>query len=380
MSQETITILCSGASLGAYIPGLVASHQLNRRGFKTEVVVLETILFDAKRDNVPKTKFAFHRNFSLALMGQKLAKDISPSIDPKLADQLLTRWLDAKQKHFMMFSGFWLPIIHQYLQTCCDRDINNQDITIDLCHMDASISTSWKLYDTSHASFRHSWLFNLDDGRVQYHFPISDHAPIPYNQRNGRFLIHGGGWGVGTYKSTIPALEAQGFKLDIIAYEQRDLTQTTSENRYFMIDPEWKPWEKYGQEQHQFPPFAEVKDHHHINFQNSNPYPDVYPLIQHSQAIISKPGGGTLVDSLAAATPLILLDPYGDYERANGQLWQDLGFAITYEQWVDANYSLNMLAKLHTNLCQARTQLPNYIDSYIRYIDHYAETVSNSGG
>lgn len=99
------------------------------------------------------------------------------------------------------------------------------------------------------------------------------------------------------------------------------------------------------------------------------------PIDKHSQAIISKPGGGTLVDSLSAVTPLILLDPYGEYERENGQLWQELGFAITYQQWADSNYSFQTLENLQTNLRESRSHLPQYIDSYI---DRYSEVKQDS--
>lgn len=364
MGKEIVTILCSGASLGAYIPGLIASNQLRKRGVNTEVVVLENILLQEKRDNVLKTKFAFHRNFSLALMGQKLAKDISPSIDLELADNLLTTWETENRQKFLIFSGFWVPIAYQYLQRA-----NIQGITMDLCHLDASISTSWKFYDTTHRAFHHIWFFNWDNKSLYYNFCVSDHEPVSYDRRCDRFLIHGGGWGLGTYKSKISELEQQGFQLDVIVYESRDINHRKKGNRYFMIDPNWKPWEKDSQNQHQFPPFAQIQeDISKIQFQNNNVYPEVYKLIKHSRAIISKPGGGTLIDSLCAATPLVLLEPYGDYERANGLLWEKLGFAISYDKWANYGYSQTILKKLHDNIKAAKAKLPEYIDSYVNAI------------
>lgn len=359
MVQETVTILCSGASLGAYIPGLIASHQLRNRGFNTDIVVLENILFAEKRNNVTKTKFAFHRNFSLALMAQKLAKDITSSIDPVLAGDLLAIWKNEKRKRFMIFSGFWLPVAKQYLE-----EIDFQDISIDLCHIDASTSTSWKLYDTTHPAFRHVWFFNWDKKKISYSLLVSEDEPVPYKKRSDRFLIHGGGWGVGTYKSKIPELKQKGINLDVIAYEQQDIDNKTKGDRYFMIDPEWKPWEKDEKGDYQFPPFGEVKDNDKIVFENNKSYPEVYSLIQQSWAIISKPGGATLIDSLSAATPLIWLDPYGDYENNNGLLWEYLGFAISFQKWVDSDYSFEILEKLYNNLLQARTNLPSFVSDY----------------
>lgn len=361
MRQETVTILCSGASLGAYIPALIASHQLSDRGMNSDVVVLENILLEKKRNNVSETKFAFHRNFSLALMAQKLVKDITPCIDSQLASNLLATWKQQERKRFMIFSGFWLPIANRYLQ-----ETDCQDITIDLCHMDASVSTSWKMYDATHSAFRHVWFFNWEDKCLSYNFSVSNDEPVPYSQRSDRFLIHGGGWGVGTYKSKISELVRQGIKLDVIAYEQQDIANKTEHSRYFLIDPTWKPWEKDAQGHHQFPPFGEVKNNGNIAFQNSQPYPEVYNLIRQSRGIISKPGGGTLVDSLSAATPLVWLAPYGDYENNNGLLWEYLGFGISYEKWADSGYSFDILERLHVNLKQARAGLPTYITTYIK--------------
>ncbi|MEH2328375.1 MAG: hypothetical protein V7K37_04605 [Nostoc sp.] len=360
MRQETVTILCSGASLGAYIPALIASRQLSKRGIASDVVVLENILLENKRNNVPETKFAFHRNFSLALMAQKLVKDITPNLDFELTSNLLTTWKHQRRKRFMVFSGFWLPIANRYLQ-----ETDCQDIAIDLCHMDASASTSWKMYDATHSAFRHVWFFNWEDKCLLYNFCVSDDEPIPYNQRSDRFVIHGGGWGVGTYKTKVPELVHKGIKLDVIAYEQQDIENKTEYSRYFLIDPTWKPWEKDAQGYHQFPPFGEVKDNGKIAFQNSQPYPEVYNLIRQSRGIISKPGGGTLIDSLSAATPLVWLAPYGDYENNNGLLWEYLGFGISYEKWADSGYSFDILEKLHLNIRQARASLPTYINSYV---------------
>ncbi|MFF8914745.1 hypothetical protein ACF08M_15855 [Streptomyces sp. NPDC015032] len=41
--------------------------------------------------------------------------------------------------------------------------------------------------------------------------------------------------------------------------------------------------------------------------------------------MVSKPGGGTLLDLLRSATPFALLEPSGEHEVHNAQLWCDLG-------------------------------------------------------
>ncbi len=85
--------------------------------------------------------------------------------------------------------------------------------------------------------------------------------------------------------------------------------------RYFMVDSEWSPWNKNQNNQHEYPPFGEIIDFNKKSFRNKEEYHEFYDLVKQSKAIISKPGGGTLIDSLASATPIILLDPYGYAEQ-----------------------------------------------------------------
>ena len=374
MKREKITVLCSGISLGVYVPGVLMGYQLNSRGGDAEVVAFENILLEKTRQNIPKTKIAFHRNFQLALMAQKVAgkTNYDTSFDPNLIANLLTKWKNEGRKRFIAISGFWIPILEQYIEEI--EESGFQDVTVDLCHMDSAYSPSWKMYSTTHPAFRVIRPMNSDTNSVDYSIRITEDEPLPYTQRTDRFLIHGGGWGVGTYQSKIPELVARGIKLDVIVYEERDLQNRFPGNRYFMIDPAWKPWEKDATGRHQFPPFGEVTDSGEVTFQNNPAYPEVYDLIQHSRAIISKPGGSTLLDSLSSATPLLLLEPYGGHEKKNGQLWQSLGFAIPYQEWINADCSLTLLEKLHTNLLNARANIPNYITEYME--NCYAQNVS----
>jgi UDP-N-acetylglucosamine:LPS N-acetylglucosamine transferase len=79
-------------------------------------------------------------------------------------------------------------------------------------------------------------------------------------------------------------------------------------------------------------------------------YHSLYDVIRFNQAIISKPGGCTLIDSLASATPVILLEPYGYAEVRNSEIWQRLGYGISYPDWQASGYSMEVLARLQNNL------------------------------
>lgn len=359
MREERVTILCGGPGLGFYVPGLIVDYQLQIRGVPTEVLVFESFLLEEKRNKIQETKIAFHRKFDVALMGQKLARDISPSLDPFLVSSLLATWRQEQRKRFVVFSGFWLPIVEKYLQT-----IDFPHLSIDLCHVDADTSISWKLHSVDHPCLRHVWFCNWKKNRIAYSLHVSREEPMPWHERAGRFVIHGGGWGMGTYQNKIAELAGIGLKLDVIAYEEKDLEDKRDGVRYFMIDPKWKYWEKDEAGYHQFPPFGEVKSDGKVKFLNNRQYPEVYRLIQESKAIISKPGGATLIDSLSSGTPIVLLEPFGEYENRNSLLWQHLGFGISYRDWIDTGCSLSVFDELHDNLLKARLRTQDYVDFY----------------
>jgi hypothetical protein len=181
-------------------------------------------------------------------------------------------------------------------------------------------------------------------------------------------VIHGGGWSLGTYQSKIPELEEKGILLDIIAHELVQATQKKAGNRYFMVDPDWDPWHKNKNNQHEFPPFAEIKDLEQPEFKNREEYHELYDIISQSKAIVSKAGGGTLIDSLASATPIILLEAYGYAEQRNAEIWEYLGYGIPYQKWQEMDYNFDILHQLHQNLLNRPKTTINYPQKYAEEI------------
>ena len=72
--------------------------------------------------------------------------------------------------------------------------------------------------------------------------------------------------------------------------------------------------------------------------------------------MVSKPGGGTLLDSLTAATPIVLLPPWGEPEAKNGELWEELGFGIDFQRWRETGFDYRVLEDLHHRLLEAGEQ------------------------
>jgi hypothetical protein len=238
-------------------------------------------------------------------------------------------------------------------------------VSADLCHLDSAVSTSWRLYKTNTTSFREVWFCNWEKKQVLFRLDVAGEEPVAYSERANRFFVHGGGWGIGDFEERIPQLSERGLNLDVIVNGPSDIATRRSNARYFMMDPEWNAWETDENGLHQFPPFCEVPENHHLDFKNNDRFPDAYRIIKYSNAIISKPGAGTLIDSVSSATPIVLLEPYGDYERKNGFLWDYLGFGIPFEKWVNTGCSMEILETLHVNLLAARSQVQDYVEEYI---------------
>jgi UDP-N-acetylglucosamine:LPS N-acetylglucosamine transferase len=76
--------------------------------------------------------------------------------------------------------------------------------------------------------------------------------------------------------------------------------------------------------------------------------------------MVSKPGGGTMLDSIWSATPLVLLEPFGEHEARNAELWERLGFGISVDRWRDTGFAVEVLEEIHDNLLRAKPGIPDY--------------------
>lgn len=358
---KSAIVLGGGPGLGFYVPGLILHRQLQSRNIFSQMYAYENLIREGKRENFVKAKISFHRNFKYALISQKLTRDVTEHVDPVLLEELFKEWDSIDHKYFVVFSGFWTAILNTYIAAR-----NPGAIHVDLCHVDAAESSSWRLMQSELSCSKHVWFFNWDETKISYYININDDAPLAYESRSSRFLIHGGGWGIGRYKEMIPVLEDLGYELDILHYEYADLDERTpNNNRYYMIDPAWHHWLKNDRGDLQFPPFAEVMRKTEPEFVKAQAYPEIYNIIKRNKAIISKPGAGTLLDSLSSATPLIMLEPFGDYEEKNGLLWEKFKLGIFFDKWADSGYSSEILEEMHHNLMSVRSQTKNYLNDLI---------------
>lgn len=362
-----VGVLCSGVALGVYVPGLYVQKGLAEQNVSSEVYVIETILLNEKMESIPVNKKAYHANFRLAVMGQKMARDMMPSIDPKKYAALMQEWSRQDVRYFVVLSGFWLPLLHIYQET-----YPQLKIAFECLHLDSVPSPSWEKSGYTSA-MKSSWMFRRDTEEIVNVVEMSRKQPIPFSKRDKRLLIHGGGWGMGTYQTKIPQLREAGYALNIIAYYPEDVDANFASDRYYMMDPNWHPWMRNEQGEHEFPPFAQVKPGEAIHFINNPRYHDLLDISMNSIAIVSKPGGGTLLESLISATPIILLEAFGEHETKNAELLQRLGFGLSYESWKESNYDGQLLEKMHHNLLSRFEHHPQYVHKLVQTLREYSD-------
>jgi hypothetical protein len=344
-----IEILTSGVALGVHVPGLLLADRLRERGTPVEVSVLERLLPERKLATAGNMKFAFHRDFRFALAGQRVASAASEAVDDVGVRDLFDAWRRRDVDRFVVFSGFWLPIVEQYASTL------DTPPRVDVCHVDSVVSPSFAKVGPTGLAVDHVWLADAAAGTLPCSIRVAAQPPIPWADRGQRLFLHGGGWGMGTYRERVEELHGHGFDLDVIAYE--DLDVTTDGVRYFMVDPQWHPWLDNG-----YPPLGQVEREQPVTYRRGSGHHGSFDLTRAAIATVSKPGGGTLLDSLWSATPAVLLEPFGEHEQRNADLWCRLGFGIPFDDWRRSGFATDVLADLHTALSDAAPKVPDYAE------------------
>lgn len=355
MSVKTVRILSSATGLGVYIPSLLISRCLKKQGIDTEVIILESLYKEEKRTKIELNKRAFQDNFSVALMAQKLLKLEKNNFESAIVKAVIEDWARQGAENFIITSGFWMSLIEEYRSRIYPKALN-----VHLVHLDAVESLSWSSSKFNSEFYRDIWLFDSKNMTLPYRLEIDANNPLQYYQRTNRFVLHGGGWGIGNFMNIMPELNAEGFSLDIAVNSMSGFKGKESGNRYFVIKEGWSPFHKNTEREHIFPPMAQVEKGVDPVFQQGEEYHYFFDIIRNSKGIISKPGGATLIDSLASATPVIFLNPYGDYEKKNSEFWCGMGFGIYYEDWRERGFPLDILENQHKNLIAAREKTRVY--------------------
>ena len=366
MNDRKITILCSGVALGVYIPALLLEYHLRQLGLSTDVALLEDLYHPEGKKSLEKLRGAFQERFDLARIAQRMTKSMRPHLAPESVNALLRTWHHEDRRDFIVWSGFWMPLLEDY------RALRAPHSTyVDICRIDAKISPSFRSYQSLDTDDQEIWFWNWSEKRLEHELAVTSETQVPFENRDDRFVIHGGGWGLGEHREVARDLEKQGICLDKVLYRQSEVEPSDGISRSFMVQPDWRPWRREAGLKPEFPPFGEVTAGvgDGRQFVNRAEYHELYRIIRRSRAIISKPGGGTLMDSLSSATPVVMLEPYGTAEQSNADLWKYLGFGISYEDWKKSGYDETLLAQLSDNLLNRKGETIDYPRSYAERVE-----------
>lgn len=344
-SRPPVTILTSGIGLGVYIPALLIERQLNALAVNADVEVIEGYYTAGSLRRHIAFREASRQNFALAQMANRMTRPVLEHLDMAAVDALLTRWAEQRRTEFIVWAGFWLPILEDYR-----RRVPGLRIRRDLCRIDAEVSPSFKVHQTLEGDGTPIWLWNVADMALHQEIPVTREAPVPFGQRGKRLVVHGGGWGLGTYAKALPLLAAAGYALDIVVHDPGERRVFGPHDRCWMTDPDWEPWHRDAAARLAFPAVGAISADGTVSYTQNESFHGFHRVIRNAVGIVSKPGGCTLIDSLAAATPVILLEPYSGGEKANRLLWERHGFGIQFQDWAARGFDAALLEQAHAAL------------------------------
>ncbi len=327
-----LTILTAGTGLGVYIPGLLMHRALALRGVDVALAVLESLYTEAALRERERAVPAFQSDFRLAQLAHRRARHDPARFD---AARVAAWQATLRGQRIAAWSGFWLPLLAQ------------KPVVIDHCRIDAVVSASFE-NGAPRDGDREIWLWH--EGALHWRLPVDARLPLPWAERERRVVAHGGGWALGEFGVGIDALPT-GWEADVLC-GQREMAVPRA--RVWRVASEWRPWNGAPR----FPPMAPAGSD---DFSPAHEH-RAYELLRGARAVISKPGGGTLIESLWAATPLLMLPPFGAAEARSGALWQSLGLGMPLADWLARGARGDDLKAMHERLLAARVG-PSYIDA-----------------
>ena len=355
-----IRILTSTMGLGTYVPALLLADYLKGRQKDCQVQVIESYLGDEKLNKFLMNKEQYHQSFKVARLGHKLSeKKLSGLLEASEEAAVINEWDSEPAEAFLVMSGNWLDVLLRYLQLGrIEAD------SVYMIHMDVGITPSWFRF-ANLTVFPHLRVYDEEGVNYRFEYPELEKKDLFEDGAEEKpwIYLHGGGWGMGTYRECGQKLK------ESLPYRVRTTIHHMDEAdflegwEYYLMDPEWRPWN--SENGCLYPSIYRVCDaHRKIKIPNEH-HQGMYSLYQNSCAIISKAGGGTLMDSLITATPLVFIDPIAKHEEENQKLWVKLGLGIRLEDWEKENYSLAVLKKLYENILDYRRKIPGIGESVL---------------
>jgi hypothetical protein len=162
---------------------------------------------------------------------------------------------------------------------------------------------------------------------------------------------------MGIHASAASELAEAGESVSLILTQPQDVPPGNP--AVYHQELEWEAWSHAG-----FPRLAAGPGTAAPPFLSRHRWPDAFELTRRARAVVSKPGAGTLVDSLNAATPVLFTEALGDWELANERVWCTLGFGMRLSEWMGKRDPA-MLEAMHERLCEASGSIASYPDRLV---------------
>lgn len=173
----------------------------------------------------------------------------------------------------------------------------------------------------------------------------------PYDEREFSFATHGGGWAMGRFRDVLDLLPGPGAILlprDRAMAEKETLLARAS--LFFDID--------LGTESSaEFARLAQITE---TGYRILPPmaHHGALDVISRARALVSKPGGATVVDSYLAQTPVLYLEPISIYEQGNAEFIEKTGVGMSLADYLAKGADPALLARCAENLARLIDGVP----------------------
>ena len=342
-------ILGSRIALGVYVPALSLKKQLEALGDRADLLCLED-LYRGKDSVMEETKRSFHGDFRLARISYRIPARSKAAVDSEAVRVFLNEAAEKKYDAVITFSGFFVETLNKLATECP----HYQD-RIYAVHMDSVSSRSWKDADLS--GIQEIWLYREAEQKI---ICSLEQPANTYSGKCSRILVHGGGWGIGEYRNKIRRLNERGIPLDIIVYYPEEAAEIDPMNDCYLLDSSWKP----GSNTDEYPRLLKYHENKWCEFADRRTVNPLRILMERDIAALSKPGGGTLADSLCTGTPLLFSEELASYEKENRILWEQCGFGIGFEDFLQLQDWGNDLLNMRKRLKETAQNLPLLADCF----------------
>lgn len=343
--NDTIVLLSSLVGYGAFVPALLLYRQLQAEGRKVQLHAIEHYYSDEKKTVFEQTRTAFRKNPKLVRIASGLSGQLEKNLSASGEEELLDRWREEERTRFVCFSGLWSALLARFAE-------KDKRTKIVFCKVDSGFSSAWKNTDPLLLQHHHTSFFHAEKEKLLYKMAPPGISPKPFEERDKAVLLHGGGWYLDGFGEQVKAI-AQHYTCRPVQRASDPEPHPAKNIEPVRENFTWDPLHN-GDHFHTLPSYS-------LTTQPGKKSEGLWELINDCRAIVSKPGGMTLMDSLVTATPLVMLEPAGKNEEDNGRLWQRLGLGIYYRDWEKQDFSSSVLEEMHRNLLQKISPVPEFI-------------------